>query len=57
MLPANWQELRAQWEYSHAARAILYVLALGALTLSVLGARSKPEAKVTNWEERHDQAA
>jgi amino acid permease len=39
MLPANWQELRAQWEYSHAARAILYVLALGALTLSVLSWR------------------
>jgi hypothetical protein len=38
----NWEELRAQWEYSHALRAILYVLALGALVLSVLDWRSAP---------------
>jgi hypothetical protein len=38
-LPANWQEQRALWEYSHAARAILYVLALGALVMSVLSWR------------------
>ena len=35
-LPANWQEQRALWEYSHAVRAILYVLALGALVMSLL---------------------
>jgi amino acid permease len=40
MLPGNWEELRAQWEYSHAVRAILYVLALGALVMSVLDWRS-----------------
>ena len=40
MLPDNWQELRTQWEYSHAVRAILYVLALGALVMSVLDWRS-----------------
>jgi len=40
MLPGNWQSLRAQWEYSHAARAVLYVLALGALVMSVLDWRS-----------------
>ena len=36
MLPGNWEELRAQWEYSHAARALLYVLAMGTLVMSLL---------------------
>ena len=36
VLPANWEPLRAQWEYSHAVRAVLYVLALGALVMSAL---------------------
>lgn len=35
-LPANWQELRKQWEYSHAVAAGLYFIALVALTLSLL---------------------
>jgi hypothetical protein len=35
-LPANWLELRAQWEYSHAANAGLYLIALITLILSVL---------------------
>jgi hypothetical protein len=36
VLPANWEALRVQWEYSHAVRAVLYLLALGALVMSVL---------------------
>jgi Domain of unknown function (DUF1772) len=36
VLPPNWQELRNQWEYSHAARAGLYLTALITLILSVL---------------------
>ena len=36
VLPNDWRELRAEWEYSHAVRAILYVLALGALVMSLL---------------------
>jgi hypothetical protein len=36
MLPDAWEALRAQWEYAHAVRAILYVLALGALVMSLL---------------------
>jgi Domain of unknown function (DUF1772) len=36
MLPDNWEALRTRWEYAHAVRAILYVLALGALAMSVL---------------------
>jgi hypothetical protein len=35
-LPANWLELRSQWEYSHATGAILYMFALIMLLLSVL---------------------
>lgn len=35
-LPSNWTELRRQWEYTHAARAALQLIALGALVFSVL---------------------
>lgn len=31
VLPQNWEALRAQWEYSHAASAVLNLLALAAL--------------------------
>jgi hypothetical protein len=41
LLPDNWEALRAQWEYAHAARAVLYVLALGALLMSVLDWRGQ----------------
>jgi hypothetical protein len=34
--PADWQELRAQWEYSHAANAVLTFAALCSATLSAL---------------------
>lgn len=36
MLPENWMALRTQWEYSHAASAVLNLIALVALILSVL---------------------
>jgi hypothetical protein len=32
----DWQKLRARWEYSHAANALLLLFALGAVTLSIL---------------------
>jgi len=35
-LPADWMELRNQWEYTHAARAVLQMIALGALVFSIL---------------------
>jgi hypothetical protein len=34
-LPNNWMTLRAQWEYSHAAGALLNLLALVALLIQV----------------------
>jgi hypothetical protein len=36
VVPADWQELRIQWEYAHAANAVLTFLALCAVTWSVL---------------------
>jgi hypothetical protein len=35
-LPADWMRLRDQWEYTHAARAVLQIIALGAIVYSVL---------------------
>lgn len=39
MLPDNWMALRTQWEYSHAASALLNLAALVAVILSVLKIR------------------
>jgi hypothetical protein len=36
MLPATWLQLCSQWEYSHAASAVLNLIAFITLTLSVL---------------------
>ena len=35
-LPTNWTQLRNQWEYGHAVRAILQIVALAALVMSIL---------------------
>jgi hypothetical protein len=37
--PANWEDLRRQWEYAHATNAVLTFVALCAVTLSTLTAR------------------
>lgn len=39
VVPADWQELRRQWEYSHATNAVLTFLALCSVTLSIISAR------------------
>jgi hypothetical protein len=36
--PANWTALRSVWEYTHAVRAALQTVALGALVVSILAA-------------------
>jgi hypothetical protein len=36
VLPAHWEALRRQWEYSHAAGACLYLVAFASLILSIL---------------------
>jgi hypothetical protein len=35
-MPADWMRWRAQWEFTHAVRAILQITGLGALLYSVL---------------------
>jgi hypothetical protein len=39
IVPENWQTLRAQWEYSHAANAVLTFLALCCVIASVVAGR------------------
>lgn len=41
MLPENWMSLRRQWEYSHAASAVLNLLAFISVSLSVLSSREQ----------------
>jgi phosphoglycerol transferase MdoB-like AlkP superfamily enzyme len=38
-IPDHWEQLRRQWEYSHAANAVVTFAALCAVTLSLLVAR------------------
>jgi hypothetical protein len=40
LLPDNWAALRVQWEYSHAASAVLNLVALIAVIVSVLARRN-----------------
>jgi hypothetical protein len=47
-LPANWSQLRDQWEFTHAVRAILQMLALGALVWSILVETPDAEAGTRN---------
>ena len=37
--PANWSELRAQWEYSHAVNAVITFVAFCCTVISVLSSR------------------
>jgi phosphoglycerol transferase MdoB-like AlkP superfamily enzyme len=39
-IPANWEALRRQWEYSHAANAAVTFLSLTLITLATLRARN-----------------
>lgn len=38
-IPENWEELRATWEYSHLAGAVLQVLAVSAVAIAALARR------------------
>ncbi|KAF3884168.1 MULTISPECIES: DUF1772 domain-containing protein [Nostocales] len=35
-IPANWEQLRDRWEYSHLARFFCHLIAFSALVLSIL---------------------
>ncbi|MDV2994612.1 MAG: hypothetical protein N4J56_004266 [Chroococcidiopsis sp. SAG 2025] len=39
-IPAEWTQVRNQWEYSHATRFVLQLLGLSALLISVLSETS-----------------
>lgn len=41
IVPENWQQLRRQWEYAHAANALLTLAALCAVTLATVLARDE----------------
>ena len=41
VVPENWRALRTQWEYAHAANAVLTFLALCAATLAALMRRER----------------
>jgi hypothetical protein len=43
LVPADWQELRTQWEYAHAVNAVLTFVALCSVTLSTLMARDRAD--------------
>jgi hypothetical protein len=34
-MPADWMRYRSQWEYTHAARAVLQIIGLSALVISI----------------------
>jgi hypothetical protein len=38
-MPADWRQLRAQWEYSHAANAVLSFAALCFAALAAIGSK------------------
>ena len=49
--PENWQALRTQWEYAHAANALLTFLALCSVTLAALLARERaPDGRADQTE-------
>ena len=54
MLPADWQELRRRWEYSHAINAGLYFIALVLVTMSLL-VETRPSETGAAEDEQIDQ--
>jgi hypothetical protein len=44
-IPSDWQRSRDQWEFAHAARAILQVAGLGALTYAALSDTGSPSLR------------
>lgn len=47
MQSASWQDLRIQWEYSHAFNAVLYMSAEALLIMSVLSWPARNEYKIS----------
>ena len=56
MIPDHWEQLRREWEYSHAANAVVTFAAFCAVTLSVLTTRERTPTGgvgVTSGERPH----
>jgi len=56
MIPDHWEQLRREWEYSHAANAVVTFAAFCAVTLSVLTTRERTPrggVGVTSGERPH----
>jgi hypothetical protein len=51
MLPPDWEHLRDQWEFAHASRAILQIVALAALVISIL---AEPSVIAHHTEEKSE---
>jgi hypothetical protein len=52
LIPDNWQALRLQWEYGHAASAVLNLIALCAITLAVVASPGMNGARGGSPESR-----
>jgi hypothetical protein len=50
-LPANWGQLRDQWEFTHAARAVLQIFALAAFVILILTEDSAPNDRQADENE------
>jgi hypothetical protein len=58
VLPENWTALRAQWEYSHAASAVLNLIAFISLVCSVLADRTDARPNpALHWSSRKRRSA
>lgn len=57
-LPANWTDVRRQWEFGHAASAVLDLVGFGALVLSVVvdTPKSASQAGAASESRRYDAA-
>jgi hypothetical protein len=49
VLPADWQALRARWEYSHAAGAAMNLAGYSALVISILAGRRAGTGPSDKW--------
>jgi hypothetical protein len=57
-LPANWTDVRRQWEFGHAASAVLDLVGFGALVLSLVvdTPKSASQAGAARESRKYDAA-
>jgi hypothetical protein len=52
--PENWEQLRTEWEYSHAVNAMITFVALLCSAGATVATGTRPEANLTNVPHRHE---